>query len=52
MVVVSFDLDELLTLADRLIVMYAGRLVQDIPRADADHAAIGELMTGATAGTA
>lgn len=51
-VVVSFDLDELLTLADRLIVMYAGRLVQDIPRADADHAAIGELMTGATAGTA
>lgn len=46
-VVVSFDLDELLTLADRLIVMYSGRIVADLSRDEADRSLIGKLMTGA-----
>jgi simple sugar transport system ATP-binding protein len=44
---VSADLAEVLALADRVAVMYGGRLVAVLPRADATPDAIGPLMTGA-----
>jgi simple sugar transport system ATP-binding protein len=45
--VVSSDLDELLLIAQRIVVMYDGRLVLDVPRADATRAGIGRAMVGA-----
>lgn len=51
-VVISFDLDELLALSDRVVVMYSGHVVADMPRDEADHAEMGAFMTGATAGAA
>jgi general nucleoside transport system ATP-binding protein len=44
---VSADLAEVLALADRVAVMYGGRFVAVLPRADATPDAIGPLMTGA-----
>ena len=43
---VSEDLDELLALSDRLIVMYEGRIVGRMDVADADLERIGMLMAG------
>ncbi|WP_244209111.1 hypothetical protein [Paenibacillus ferrarius] len=43
---ISEDLDEVLQLADRIIVLYNGRIVGDIPREGANRAAIGLLMAG------
>ncbi len=43
---VSEDLDELLALADRLVVMYEGRIVGEMPIADADPERLGLLMAG------
>jgi simple sugar transport system ATP-binding protein len=43
---ISEDLDELLALADRLVVLYAGRVIGELPRREATVAAIGLLMTG------
>ncbi len=43
---ISEDLDEILALADRVDVMYEGRIVGSFPTADADIARIGLLMTG------
>lgn len=43
---VSEDLDELLELADRLIVLYEGRIVGEMPAADADREHLGMLMAG------
>jgi general nucleoside transport system ATP-binding protein len=43
---ISEDLDEVLALADRVIVMSGGRLSAPIPRGKADAAAIGALMAG------
>jgi ABC-type uncharacterized transport system ATPase subunit len=43
---VSEDLDELLALADRLVVMYEGRIVGEMPTAKADVARLGMLMAG------
>ena len=43
---VSEDLDELLALADRLIVMYEGRLVGEMRADDADPERLGLLMAG------
>lgn len=51
-VVVSFDLDELLALADRIVVLYTGRIVADLTRDQANPALIGKLMTGAVEGVA
>ena len=48
--VVSADLDELLSLCDRLLVIYRGRIVGDMPAADADIDAIGRLMGGSSHG--
>jgi general nucleoside transport system ATP-binding protein len=44
--VVSEDLDELLALADRLVVLYEGRIVGQLTAADADVEHIGMLMAG------
>ena len=45
---VSEDLDELLALADRVLVMRSGRIVGGFDRGAADPIPIGGLMTGAT----
>jgi simple sugar transport system ATP-binding protein len=44
---VSADLAEVLALADRVAVMYGGRIVAVLPRAEASPDVIGPLMTGA-----
>jgi ABC-type uncharacterized transport system ATPase subunit len=43
---VSADLGELLALADRILVMYEGRILGALDRGQADEAAIGRLMAG------
>src|SRR5262249_34581504 len=43
---VSEDLDELLALSDRLLVMFDGRIVHETPAAAADIAVIGPCMAG------
>ena len=43
---VSAELDEVLGLADRVLVMYDGRLVAEMASADVDRASIGRLMAG------
>jgi ABC-type uncharacterized transport system ATPase subunit len=43
---VSEDLDELLELSDRLLVIFDGRIVYDAPTAQADIAVIGSSMAG------
>ena len=43
---ISEDLDELLSLSDRLIVMYEGRIMGEMPAAGADIQTIGLLMAG------
>ena len=45
-VLVSEDLDELLALSDRLMVMYRGRIVGAFPSRQASIHEIGLLMTG------
>jgi simple sugar transport system ATP-binding protein len=44
---VSAELKEVLTLSDRIAVMYGGRLVAMFPRSDASEELIGPFMTGA-----
>ncbi|ERJ19596.1 ABC transporter ATP-binding protein [Salinisphaera shabanensis E1L3A] len=43
---ISEDLDELLTLADRLVVLFEGRAVHECTREQADRRGIGQKMTG------
>jgi len=43
---VSEDLDELLSLADRIVVMSEGEIVHDVAAADADRHALGAFMGG------
>jgi len=43
---VSEDLDELLTLADRIVVMSEGRIVHDVPAAQATRQSLGAFMGG------
>jgi simple sugar transport system ATP-binding protein len=45
-VLVSAELDEILALADRIAVLYRGRVVATIPSSDADRGRIGLLMAG------
>jgi len=47
----GFELDEILALADRVLVMYGGRIVGSFERAELDRGRIGELMAGASAVT-
>ena len=42
----SEDLDELLALSDRLVVLYEGRIVGETSVADADPEQLGMLMAG------
>jgi simple sugar transport system ATP-binding protein len=46
---ISEDLDEILTLADRIAVIFAGRIVGIVPRDQADVQQIGLMMAGASA---
>ena len=46
---ISFELDEVLTLADRILVMYRGTIAGEFEAARADRAQIGRLMAGASA---
>src|ERR1700674_145857 len=46
---ISEDLDEILTLADRIAVIYEGRIVGVVPRDEADVQQIGLMMAGASA---
>jgi simple sugar transport system ATP-binding protein len=50
--VVSADLDELLSLSDRILVMYRGRIVGEFAADDANVARIGQLMGGHDSGQA
>ena len=45
---VSAELSEILALADRILVMYEGRIVAEFARADADEAKLGLYMAGGT----
>ncbi|HEX5367638.1 MAG TPA: ABC transporter ATP-binding protein [Acidimicrobiales bacterium] len=45
----SSDLDEVLALADRVVVLYRGRVAGVVDRADADRELVGLLMAGGTA---
>ena len=46
---VSVELDEVLSLADRILVMFEGRIVGEVAAADADERRIGLMMSGAAA---
>ncbi len=46
LLVLSEDLDELLVLCDRLLVLYEGRVVGELMTADADREHVGLLMAG------
>ena len=45
-VLISEDLDELSLLADRMVVLYSGRIVGERRRGDYDAYALGRLMAG------
>jgi simple sugar transport system ATP-binding protein len=45
---VSAELDEVMALSDRIAVMYKGKLVAVMPRAEANRDRLGLLMTGGT----
>jgi simple sugar transport system ATP-binding protein len=45
-ILISAELEELLALSDRIGVMYNGRMLNIIPRSEADREAIGRLMLG------
>jgi simple sugar transport system ATP-binding protein len=47
---VSLDLDELLALADRLLVMFEGKVVAELPRGQFDERLIGQRMLGVAHG--
>jgi general nucleoside transport system ATP-binding protein len=49
---VSEDLDELLALSDRLLVLFEGRVIAEVPRADATRERVGLLMAGGAGGAA
>jgi ABC-type uncharacterized transport system ATPase subunit len=51
-VLISEDLDEILALSDRVVVMYEGRITGDFDAGDADISRIGLLMTGGSANDA
>ena len=50
LLVVSVELDEILALADRILVMHDGRIVGDVPREAATERELGLMMAGVSAG--
>ena len=46
---ISTDLDEIMALSDRVAVIYRGRIIGEMPRAQLDHDRLGRLMGGAAA---
>ena len=46
LLVVSSELDEILALADRVLVMHAGRVVGELPAAQCDERRLGLMMAG------
>jgi ABC-type uncharacterized transport system ATPase subunit len=46
LLMVSVELDEILALADRILVMHDGRIVGDMPRASASERELGLMMAG------
>ena len=50
LLLVSVELDEILALADRILVMHDGRIVGDVPRAAATERALGLMMAGVAEG--
>ena len=49
MLIVSVELDEILSLADRIIVMFDGRITGELKAVEADERKVGLLMAGVTA---
>jgi general nucleoside transport system ATP-binding protein len=49
---VSVELDEILALADRILVMHDGRIVGEVPQATATEREIGLMMAGVPSGAA
>lgn len=47
LVLVSSELEELLALSDRILIMFRGRIVADLPASSTTPSEIGEYMTGA-----
>jgi len=45
--VISEDLDELMAMTDRIVVLYEGCVAADVPRSDFDRQYLGTLMLGA-----
>ncbi len=52
LLLVSVELDEILALSDRILVMNAGRVVGILPRAEADRQTLGLMMGGVDRGAA
>ncbi len=48
LLLVSVELDEILALADRILVMHDGRIVGDVPRPAATERTLGLMMAGVT----
>jgi len=46
LLLVSVELDEILALADRILVMHDGRIVGDVSQAEATEQALGRMMAG------
>jgi simple sugar transport system ATP-binding protein len=47
---ISADLSEVMSLADRILVMYEGRIIGEVPGSEADETRLGLLMAGITDG--
>jgi simple sugar transport system ATP-binding protein len=47
--IVSSELDEILALSDRILVMYRGKIVAEVPGAEATATQLGLYMAGSTA---
>jgi general nucleoside transport system ATP-binding protein len=43
---VSAELSEILALSDRVLVMFEGRILADLPQEEADEVSVGLLMAG------
>ena len=46
MLLISADLDEIIALSDRIIVLHEGRISGELPGGDVDMERLGLLMTG------